>query len=104
MKPVREYQHLPVLLKEAVSPLIDNRGNVYVDCTLGGGGHTSYLLQAKPAAQVIAFDRDGAMIAKAEVRFRVEIEEGHLLLVQANYGDIRERLVELGKDRVDGIM
>lgn len=104
MKPVREYQHLPVLLKEAVSPLLENRGNVYVDCTLGGGGHTAYLLQAKPTARLIAFDRDSAMIAKAQERFRVEIEAGRLQLVHANYGEIRERLADLGLKQVDGVM
>jgi 16S rRNA (cytosine1402-N4)-methyltransferase len=104
MKAVREYQHLPVLLKEAVSPLVENRGGVYVDCTLGGGGHTAYLLEAKPAARVYAFDRDGQMIAKAEERFRGEIAAGRLHLIQSNYGSIRERLAERGIGRVDGIL
>lgn len=104
MKPDREYQHLPVLLKEAVAPLAENRGSVYVDCTLGGGGHTAAILAAKPNGTVYAFDRDGHMIAAAENRFREEIAQGRLKLIHSDYGDIRERLAELGVKGVDGIL
>lgn len=104
MKPDREYQHLPVLLKEAVAPLAENRGTVYVDCTLGGGGHTAALLAAKPQAKLYSFDRDGNMIAAASDRFREEIAQGRLTLVQANYGDIRKQLADRGVKAVDGIM
>lgn len=100
----RNYQHLSVLLKESVSPLLGNHGSVYVDCTLGGGGHTEALLRGAPSATVYAFDRDGQMIEAAQERFRVEIAAGRLVLVQANYGDIRQRLADLGVTAVDGIL
>jgi 16S rRNA (cytosine1402-N4)-methyltransferase len=100
----REYQHFTVLLKEALAPLQENTGKIYIDCTLGGGGHTALLLSSRPDARVIAFDRDQAMIDRASARFRVEIGQGRLSLVHANYGEIRERLKEIGIDKVDGIL
>lgn len=100
----RESQHLTVLLREAVSPLVENRGEIYIDCTLGGGGHTDLLLKRKQNGRVIAFDRDLDMIEKAKARFAAEIEAGRLTLVHSNYGDIRRRLTELGVHTVDGIL
>lgn len=104
MAPERESQHLTVLLREAAAPLVDNRGSIYIDCTLGGGGHTDWLLKRKQEARVIAFDRDEDMLEKARTRFREEIAAGRLVLVHGNYGDIRERLNELGVEKVDGIL
>ena len=100
----RESQHLTVLLREAVSPLVENRGEIYIDCTLGGGGHTELLLKRKPAARVFAFDRDLDMIERAKVRFAEEVAAGRLVLVHSNYGDIRPRMSELGVNTVDGIL
>lgn len=104
MNSVRDYQHLPVLLKESILPLVENRGSSYVDCTLGGGGHTAALLKARPDATVYAFDRDEEMISKAKERFKVEIASGHLKLVHGNYGEIRAHLAGLGLSGVDGIL
>lgn len=100
----RESQHITVLLKEAVAPLLQNPGSIYIDCTLGGGGHTELLLKRKPEARVLAFDRDREMIDKAATRFRDEIASGRLTLIHANYGDIRERLAEHGVSSADGIL
>lgn len=100
----RESQHKPVLLRESVSPLLENRGTVYVDCTLGGGGHLELILKEKPQAKVFAFDRDEEMIENARKRFQVEVASGRLTLIHSNYGAIRERLLEKGVDSVDGIL
>lgn len=100
----RESQHKPVLLKEAVRPLLENRGNLYVDCTLGGGGHLALLLREKPDAKFFAFDRDMDMIVAARTRFSADVASGRLTLIHANYADIRERLADLGVSSVDGIL
>lgn len=104
MSSERDYQHLTVLLRETVAPLLENRGNIYIDCTLGGGGHTDLLLKRKPNARVLAFDRDRDMLDRAAARFRDEIAAGRLTLVHGNYGDIRLKLAELGIEGVDGIL
>lgn len=104
MKPEREYQHLTVLLREAVAPLAESPGKIYIDCTLGGGGHTELLLKRKPEARVIAVDRDEHMLKRAAERFAGEIASGRLTLVHGNYGDLREHLAALQIEKVDGIL
>jgi 16S rRNA (cytosine1402-N4)-methyltransferase len=99
-----EFFHKPVLLRETVNPLLENRGIVYVDCTLGGGGHLSFLLESKPNGVVYAFDQDLNMIERAGTRFQEMIQKGRLHLVHSNYANIRQRLAELGVNRVDGII
>ncbi len=104
MSTEREYQHLTVLLRETVAPLLENRGNIYIDCTFGGGGHTDLLLKRKPNAKVVALDRDQQMLDRAKEHFRDELGSGRLVLVHSNYGDLRQRLSEMGIGRVDGVI
>ncbi len=105
MTPERDSQHITVLLREAVAPLVENRGNIYIDCTLGGGGHTDLLLKRKPApARIFAIDRDQDMLDRAATRFRDEIAAGRLTLLHGNYGDLKELLSGVGVERVDGVL
>jgi 16S rRNA (cytosine1402-N4)-methyltransferase len=101
---VYEMSHLSVLLRETVQPLIESHGQVFVDATLGGGGHSAYLLASKPNIRLYAFDRDMTMLERARTRFAVEIGEGRLILIHANYQDIREELAKYTVTGVDGIM
>ena len=96
--------HKPVLLKEATFPLLENPGRIFVDCTLGGGGHLELILKGKPDAIVFAFDRDLHMLEKARTRFREEISTGRLNLIHANYSELKDRLLEHGVHGVDGIL
>ena len=50
--------HIPVLLEEALQYLDIEREGIYIDCTLGLGGHASVLLQRNPGAELIGLDRD----------------------------------------------
>ena len=104
MSHVRERKHISVLLNEATAPFRESIGNVYVDCTLGGGGHLERLMELKPQCKFFAFDRDPAMIENAKVKFAKAIEEKRLALVHANYGDIRSRILDFGVDHVDGVL
>src|SRR6266480_7960790 len=54
----RGASHRPVLLRETIELLAAERGGVFVDCTLGLGGHSEAILQASPNAQVLGIDRD----------------------------------------------
>ncbi|MGZ3693418.1 MAG: 16S rRNA (cytosine(1402)-N(4))-methyltransferase RsmH [Bdellovibrionota bacterium] len=100
----RQYQHVSVLLSESTAPLVESKGLLLVDCTLGGGGHTEALLRGKPEARIFAFDRDQDMIDKASIRFSEEIAQGRLQLIHSNYGAIRSRLADKGITKVDGIL
>lgn len=60
--------HAPVMVEEVLHYLRPERGGVYLDGTLGGGGHSEAILEAGPAARVIGVDRDPEAIAEAEAR------------------------------------
>lgn len=98
-----EFAHETVLLKEAVDVLLPRSGGIYVDATLGGGGHTARLLErSAPDGVVIAFDQDETAIAHAEgLKQR---HPGRLTLVRANFAQMGERLRSLGVMEVDGVL
>src|SRR5207302_5283891 len=75
-------------------------GGVYLDATLGGGGHTEALLEAAPGARVIAFDRDAHAVAAAKERLRAFGDR--VTIVRSNFGSVREELGKLGLEKVDG--
>lgn len=89
--------HIPILLEPIVSALTEGSaewpaGSWIVDCTLGGGGHTSALLdrvRGKPI-RVLGVDQDRAAIERAQVRFAAEIERGELELLHSGFGEITE--------------
>jgi 16S rRNA (cytosine1402-N4)-methyltransferase len=62
-----EAVHVPVLLNEVVEQLRAQRGGMFLDCTLGGGGHTRAILDASPDSWVVALDRDQRAIRRAEI-------------------------------------
>ena len=62
--------HVPVLLQETLDFLEPERGGLFVDCTLGLGGHAEALLQRSPAARLVGLDRDAEALRRAEARLR----------------------------------
>jgi 16S rRNA (cytosine1402-N4)-methyltransferase len=73
--------HLPVLVDETLRYLAPERGGVFVDCTLGLGGHAEAILQASDEVRVVGIDRDPAALAVARERLagfgdRVRFAEG----------------------------
>lgn len=104
MKTDRDFQHFPVLLNESLKSFQGFPGNVYVDGTLGGGGHTAEMLKIPSLQKLIAIDRDPQMMEKAEKRFSAEIAAGKLVLVRGNYGALEQILKDLSVPCVDGIL
>jgi 16S rRNA (cytosine1402-N4)-methyltransferase len=93
--------HVPVLLREALNALNPQSGKVYVDGTLGGGGHTEALCQC--GAKVIAFDRDITALNRTEQRLK-PLFGSNVRFVHANYRFFAEALDMLKIDKVDGFL
>ena len=97
------FKHVTVLLKETVDGLDIKPDGTYVDCTLGGGGHSSYLLsQLTEGGRLIAFDQDEIAIQNAKERFSSYGEQ--FITVKSNFRYLSEKLQELGITEVDGIL
>lgn len=98
-----DFHHVSVLRKETIANLITDTSGVYVDCTLGGGGHSRALAdQLTGQATIIGLDQDRDAIAAATERL-ADTSCRHIF-VQRNFRYISEVLDELGIDTVDGIM
>jgi len=97
-----EPRHLPVLVDEVVAGLQPRAGGVYVDATVGLGGHAAALLEREPGARVIGFDVDPAALAEAAERLRGFAERA--ALVHASYTELPERLRARGVTAVDGVL
>jgi 16S rRNA (cytosine1402-N4)-methyltransferase len=94
-------QHVPVLAAEVIAGLRPQAGQVFLDGTLGGGGHTRLLAQAVgPTGLVVGLDRDPLAIEAAADSLRGL----PVRLAQANYSDAPEFLAEIGVSHVDGIL
>ncbi len=96
-------EHTTVLLHEAVDLLAPRAGGVYVDGTLGGGGHAAELLKrSAPDGVVIGLDQDVQALARA--REVLAPYGSRAVLLQRNFRDLPAALAELGYDAVDGIL
>lgn len=93
--------HVPVMPEEVISWLRPRPGDVVVDGTLGGGGHTKRLAAAVgDAGRVVAVDRDAAAVERAEK----SLQGLPIFLAHSSYTDIPEVLDEVGLERVNGIL
>jgi 16S rRNA (cytosine1402-N4)-methyltransferase len=96
-------RHLPVMVDRTVELLRPRPDGVYLDATLGLGGHAERLLEASgPSGRVIGVDRDPAALALARERLAWAGER--LVTVAASFADLAEAAAEAGVERVDGIL
>ena len=94
--------HTPVLLEESTDLLLENGGELYLDCTLGLGGHARRILEKNPQAFVIGIDRDEEAIELAKENLKEF--EGRFAIYKADFADLDEVLRAEGIDKVDGIL
>jgi 16S rRNA (cytosine1402-N4)-methyltransferase len=99
---VKRFEHETVMRGEVVHAIAPRAGGVYVDVTLGAGGHTVALLEAEPKAKIIALDRDPNAVAAATERL-VPVAD-RVVLVRGVFSRLREQLDELGVGQVDGVV
>jgi 16S rRNA (cytosine1402-N4)-methyltransferase len=99
---VKRYEHSTVMRDELVRALAPQPGGIYVDATLGGGGHTIALLEAEPKARVIAFDRDREAIAAATEQLAPVADR--VTFVHSAFSRWSEELAGRGIGPVDGLL
>ena len=85
------FKHITVLLHETVDALSIKPDGIYVDCTLGGAGHSQYLLSQLTTGHLYCFDQDMQAINHAKVRLAKEVEEGKVTFIHANFRQLKKR-------------
>ena len=100
----KEFHHVTVLLHETIDMLDVKPDGIYVDATLGGAGHSEYLLsQLSEKGHLYAFDQDQHAIDNAEKRLAPYVEKGMVTFIKDNFRNLQARLQELGVNEIDGI-
>jgi 16S rRNA (cytosine1402-N4)-methyltransferase len=94
--------HVPVLLREVVDALRPEGGGVFVDATLGLGGHAEALLEASPLVRIVGIDRDPEALAIAKERLARFGDR--LVTVQGRHEDVAAHLDALGISRAAGVL
>ncbi|HBD63200.1 MAG TPA: 16S rRNA (cytosine(1402)-N(4))-methyltransferase [Clostridiales bacterium] len=96
-----DYKHTSVLLDESIEGLNIRKGGIYVDATLGGGGHTEEILKRAIEGRVIGIDQDDYAIERATGKLK---GYGNFTAVKSNFSQIDEVLDNLDIEKVDGIL
>ncbi|MDH5161092.1 16S rRNA (cytosine(1402)-N(4))-methyltransferase RsmH [Heyndrickxia oleronia] len=97
------FEHTTVLLRETVDGLNIKPDGIYVDCTLGGAGHSEYLVsQLSSEGRLYAFDQDETAIAHAKEKLKKY--ENQVVFIKSNFRYIKDELNRLGVEKVDGIL
>ncbi len=94
--------HISVLLKESIESLMIKEDGIYVDCTLGYGGHSSEILKRIKRGHLFAFDQDQEAINFS--RERLSKISDNFTIIKSNFYYMKEELEKLGITEVDGII
>ncbi|MCL7746364.1 16S rRNA (cytosine(1402)-N(4))-methyltransferase RsmH [Halalkalibacter alkaliphilus] len=97
------FHHVTVLKQESVDGLAIKPNGIYVDCTLGGAGHSSLIAaQLTEDGHLYAFDQDDKALAHAKDQLRQY--EGKVTLIRSNFRHLKRELAKFGVTKVDGIL
>ncbi|WP_258087956.1 16S rRNA (cytosine(1402)-N(4))-methyltransferase RsmH [Weissella fangxianensis] len=99
-----EFKHVTVLLEEAINGLNVKPDGVYVDATLGGGGHSKLLASRLDHGKLWSFDQDVTAIKYNETHLADELEAGKVAFIQTNFRHLHDALVEQNVSAIDGIV
>ena len=98
----KNYSHYSVLLNESIEGLNIDKNGIYVDCTLGGGGHSSVILSKLEKGHLYSFDQDDYAISVANERLS-KISNNYTI-IKDNFCNIKSALKEYNIEKVDGIL
>jgi 16S rRNA (cytosine1402-N4)-methyltransferase len=96
-----DYKHKSVLLNESIEGLNIKADGIYVDATLGGGGHTYEILKKVTLGKVIGIDQDDYAINRASEKLK---EFSNFIPVKSNFHNIKNVLENLNIEKIDGII
>lgn len=96
------FNHYSVLLHESIENLAIKEDGIYVDCTLGGGGHSSEILKRLKTVHLYSFDQDMFAIENATKRLK-EIGD-NFTIIKSNFVHLKEELNARGIEKIDGII
>lgn len=96
------FHHISVLLEETIEGLNIKEDGIYVDCTLGGGGHSKEILRRLTSGHLYCFDQDQTAIEAANQRLS-QISD-HYTIIHSNFKNLKSELNALGITHVDGIV
>ena len=97
-----DFKHIPVMLNEVLDGLNIKEDGIYVDCTVGGGGHSFEIAKRLKAGHLYAFDRDEDAIEKSTQTLKEFADK--VTLIKSNYKQAPEKLKELGIEKIDGFL
>lgn len=98
-----EFNHVSVLLNECIDNLNIKPDGIYVDCTMGGAGHSGFIAsKLGENGKLIGFDQDINAINTAKERLAKYGDK--VMLVHSNFENLKEELKELGIERIDGVL
>ncbi len=97
-----EFHHITVLLRETVEALAVRPDGVYIDGTVGGGGHSEQIARRLTSGRLIGLDQDETALRAA--RGRLAPWAGRVTLLHRNFRELGAALAELGVDTVDGMV
>ncbi len=97
-----EFKHIPVMLNEVIDGLDIKKDGIYVDCTVGGGGHSFEIAKKLKNGHLFAFDRDEDAIKKSTKT--LEKYSDKVTLTKSNYKDAPSILKNMGIDKIDGFL
>lgn len=99
-----EFEHVTVLLHEAVNGLDVHPDGTYVDATLGGGGHSGLILSHLINGHLYAFDQDQTAIDYNQQHLQKYVSNGQVTFIQDNFRHLKQALAVRGVKQIDGIV
>lgn len=97
-----EFKHVPVMLNEVIDGLNIKSDGIYVDCTVGGGGHSFEIAKRLKTGKLICFDRDQEAIDKSKETLKKFADK--VTFVKSDYKEAPQELKNLNIDKIDGFL
>lgn len=97
-----QFAHVPVMPREVIEGLNIRPDGIYLDCTLGGGGHSELILKKLTTGRLIATDKDEEALAFAKERLKEYGDK--ITFVHSDFKRADEVLEELNIDKIDGVL